>query len=142
MARRLPLVYLFGLVPGRYLPVWPVFVVGDSRGELFFDVAVDDPQLAVAAEATQPLGIAEDRTEIRREYVTALVRRRLHQQAFRVRVLEAYRTQCALCRLRHQESLKEMHMRQIALPRSAGQYPDRDRLEERYALFRASAGPD
>jgi hypothetical protein len=30
MARRTPLVYLHGIVPGEYMPVWPVYVVGDD----------------------------------------------------------------------------------------------------------------
>src|SRR5687767_1771540 len=47
---------------------------------------------------------------IRREYVTAIVRRRVHQQAFRARVIEAYRTHCAFCRLRHQELLDAAHI--------------------------------
>ena len=42
---------------------------------------------------------------LRGRYVTSLVRRRLHQRSFRERVLRAYRDQCALCRLRHQELL-------------------------------------
>jgi putative restriction endonuclease len=107
MAHRLPMVYLFGLSPGRYLPVWPVFVVNDSPSDLFFDIAVDDEQLLAAGSGS---AVAEDRAEIRREYVTSVVRRRLHQQAFRTRVLEAYRTQCALCRLRHQELLDAAHI--------------------------------
>ena len=54
--------------------------------------------------------VSEDRAAIRREYVTAIVRRRVHQQAFRARVIEAYRTHCALCRLRHQELLDAAHI--------------------------------
>ncbi len=48
--------------------------------------------------------------------MTSVVRRRLHQQAFRERVLEAYRTQCALCRLRHEELLDAAHITADALP--------------------------
>lgn len=114
MARQLPLVYLYGLRPGKYLPVWPVYVVGDSRSELFFDVAVDDLQFATAISPGD--SVAEDRAEIRREYITTVIRRRLHQRAFRERVLEAYREQCALCRLRHQELLDAAHITPDALP--------------------------
>lgn len=114
MQQRLPLVYLYGLAPGQYAAAWPVFVVGDRRNELLFDVAVDDEQL------WNPVGpdsaIAEDRAGIRRQYITSLVRRRLHQQAFRARVLEAYRVQCALCRLRHQELLDAAHITGDSLP--------------------------
>jgi putative restriction endonuclease len=115
MERQLPLVYLYGLEPGRYMAVWPVYVVGDSRSDLFFDVAVDDPQLAFADSAADS-AIAEDRADIRRQYVTSVVRRRLHQQAFRARVLAAYRVRCALCRLRHQELLDAAHITGDALP--------------------------
>ena len=54
--------------------------------------------------------ISEDHAAIRREYVTSIVRRRVHQQAFRARVIEAYRTHCAFCRLRHQELLDAAHI--------------------------------
>jgi putative restriction endonuclease len=115
MAEQIPLVYFYGLRPGFYTANWPVYIVGDSPQELFFDVAVDDPQFASVPHVD--LGeIAEDRTEIRREYITAEVRRRLHQQAFRARVIQAYRVQCALCRLRHQELLDAAHITADALP--------------------------
>ena len=107
--------YFYGLEPGRYLAVWPVYIVGDRRDELFFDVAVDDAAQAVAPAAIGS-AVAEERAEIRREYVTATVRHRLHQQAFRARVLEAYRTRCALCRLRHQELLDAAHIIADAKP--------------------------
>jgi len=31
MQRQTPLIYLYGLVPGRYLPVWPVYIVATSH---------------------------------------------------------------------------------------------------------------
>ena len=37
-------------------------------------------------------------------------RQRLHQSAFRERVLLAYQDQCALCRLRHRELLDAAHI--------------------------------
>jgi putative restriction endonuclease len=42
--------------------------------------------------------------------MTSIVRVRLHQQAFRARVIEAYRTRCAFCRLRLQEHLDAAHI--------------------------------
>lgn len=106
MARHLPLVYFFGERPGWYKPVWPVFVVGDSPTNLFFDIAVDDLEFAGPVGE----GVGEDRAEIRRQYVTAVIRQRLHQRAFRARVLQAYRDQCAFCRLRHSELLDAAHI--------------------------------
>lgn len=108
MVRRLPLVYFYRLVPGKYLVAHPVFVVGDRPKELMFDVQVDD----VAVEAKSGLLAAEDpedRAAVRR-YVTTLVRRRVHQEAFRLRVIAAYRQQCAFCRLRHEGLLDAAHI--------------------------------
>ena len=44
-----------------------------------------------------PAHVAE---EVRRTYTTQLAVRRLHQAAFRRRVLAAYREKCAVCRLK------------------------------------------
>ena len=76
-----------------------VYVVADHPAELAFEVAVDD--IGVVLDVPQPHAIGETPSEIRREYITATVKRRLHQQAFRQRVIQAYREQCAFCRLRH-----------------------------------------
>ena len=90
MREQVPLVYLYGHVEGRYHAVWPVFVVGDDPAALTFTVAADD---AAYIPDALPLGdvVAEDAAAPRRRYVTAIVRRRLHQDAFRERVLSAYR---------------------------------------------------
>lgn len=109
MEQQLPLVYFFRVQPGQYLAAFPVFIVGDQPGELAFDVAVDDP-VALAQPSVGESMVSEDRAAIRREYVTSIVRRRVHQQAFRARVIEAYRTHCAFCRLRHQELLDAAHI--------------------------------
>jgi putative restriction endonuclease len=101
-----PLIYFHGVAPGRYLATWPVYIVGDNLELLTFKVAVDDATM----------GLVEDRpavaeaADIRRAYVTAIVRQRLHQRSFRERVLRAYREQCALCRLRHYELLDAAHI--------------------------------
>ena len=109
MQQQLPMVYFYRIRPGQYLAAYPVYIVGDHPERLTFDVQVDDVlQLERSAEPADM--VSEDRAAIRREYVTAVVRRRLHQQAFRARVIEAYRTHCAFCRLRHQELLDAAHI--------------------------------
>jgi putative restriction endonuclease len=112
MERRLPLAYFHGIVPGKYLAAWPVFVVGDDPRNLTFSIAVDDAShLGLDhrhdADASE---IHEETESARRSYVTAAVRVRLHQRAFRERVLEAYGRQCAFCRLRHEELLDAAHI--------------------------------
>jgi putative restriction endonuclease len=112
MARRVPLVYLFGLVPGEYQPVWPVFIVGDDPASLSFYVAVDEARIALT-----PLMVLGADAEARRRYVTQLTRRRLHQAGFRKRVLRAYSIQCSLCRLKHEELLDAAHILPDGHPR-------------------------
>jgi putative restriction endonuclease len=110
MLDRVPLAYFHAVVPGQYLAVYPVFVVNDDPAGFTFWVQVDDASaLSGDAEAAGHL-VAEDDSEPRRAYITATVRRRLHQVAFRQRVLRAYREMCALCRLRHVELLDAAHI--------------------------------
>lgn len=106
MQRGVPLVYLYGITPGRYMPVWPVYIVRDHPEELSFSVAVDAPYMPVSANMKlDPMSL-----EARRAYVTVETQRRLHQQGFRERVLRAYQEQCAVCRLRHEELLEAAHI--------------------------------
>ncbi len=57
-------------------------------------------------------------SEGRRSYLTATVRRRLHQRSFREKVLKAYRSQCAFCRLRHRKLLDAAHIIPDHIPES------------------------
>ena len=110
MRRRLPLIYFFGLLKGRYLPAWPVFVVGDNPGSLQFTLELEDDSILNIEGSSGGLGVAEYPDAGVRRYVTREFRVRLHQQSFRERVLHAYRDQCALCRLRHRELLDAAHI--------------------------------
>jgi putative restriction endonuclease len=101
MKDQVPLIYLHGQVEGRYQAIWPVFIVDDSPATLTFTVAADEANRRAAAADE----VAYEDPAIRRGYVTATVRRRIHQRAFSERVLDAYRVRCALCRLRHRELL-------------------------------------
>ncbi len=108
MVERVPLVYFHAVEPGRYVAAYPVFVVDDDEHSLFFAMQVDDLRSAIET-ASGTLSVAED-PEPRRAYVTATFRRRLHQVAFRERVMRAYKERCALCRLRHHELLDAAHI--------------------------------
>jgi putative restriction endonuclease len=103
-----PLIYLHGIVPGRYLAVWPVYIVSDNPDALTFEVALDD--LASIETGVEPVMTIAEGTEARRAYLTMTVRQRMHQRSFRERVLDAYRSQCAFCRLRHRELLDAAHI--------------------------------
>ena len=99
-----PLIYNHGVVPGKYMPIWPVYVSHDDPANLTFSVAVDDAKLSLVCDG-DIAGV-----EARRQYVTSVVSQRLHQRDFRYRVLAAYRSQCAICRLKHEELLDAAHI--------------------------------
>jgi putative restriction endonuclease len=107
---RAPLIHLFGVVEGRYLPSYPVYVVGeDSRALTFLVEAESKDDIRRYAENRLP-DHDSGREALQRRYMTVATTRRLHQQVFRERVLEAYKTHCALCRLRHEPLLDAAHI--------------------------------
>lgn len=118
LVHHLPLIYFHGVAIGRYVAAWPVFVVHDNPAGLEFTIAVDDKtHLGRPSERDEDgAGVGEDAASARRAYITSTVRVRLHQRAFRERVLEAYRRQCAFCRLRHEELLDAAHIIPDAKP--------------------------
>jgi putative restriction endonuclease len=126
MERQAPLIYFYGIVPGEYLAIWPVFIVGDDPATLTFTVAVDAPEGA-GREAAQS-AVSEDAFSeaviARRVYVTREVRARMHQAGFRLRVIRAYRERCAVCRLRHEELLDAAHILPDVHPRGEPVIPN------------------
>ena len=126
MRSRTPLIYFHGIVPGKYVPIWPVFIVDDMPGRLSCRVAVDP---AYAIPGITSAGIADswpsegafsdDSVLGVRRYVATLTMRRLHQSSFRERVIGAYAHTCILCRLQHDSLLDAAHI----IPDSA---PDGD----------------
>jgi putative restriction endonuclease len=77
-------------------------VIGDDPRRLTFTVAADTIDVVRIDDAVE--------VTARRRYTTRLVRQRLHQADFRLRVLAAYHRQCAMCRLRHAELLDAAHI--------------------------------
>ena len=118
MACQTPLIHFIGVVPGKYMVLWPVFIVGDDPANLSFTVAVEDREIQAAD--TQPGA----ETELRRRYVTTATRRRLHQHAFRQRVLRAYKEHCTVCRLGHLELLEAAHILPDTHPRGEAVVPN------------------
>lgn len=109
MLEEVPLIYFHGVVPGKYLAVWPVFVVGDDPQRLTFTVAADD-YYAIDNYIKNDFNVLHKSEEARRIYITSSVKQRLHQRSFRERVIHAYREQCAFCRLKHLELLDAAHI--------------------------------
>jgi putative restriction endonuclease len=115
MQMHLPLIYFYGLVPGRYAAEWPVYIVADDPGSLTFSVEIGGREALTRRSGSDIESlVAESAT---RSYITISTQRRLHQQSFRYRVLEAYRQCCAICRLRHDELLDAAHILPDGHPR-------------------------
>ncbi|WP_220448556.1 HNH endonuclease [Nonomuraea mesophila] len=100
--RQVPLMWFFGIGPGLYLPFAPVWVTA---------VEADQSQVAVALEDSQRhLSVDGVTSEIERRYSQRISRNRLHQPVFRQRVIQAYESSCAMCRLRHRSLLDAAHI--------------------------------
>ena len=108
---RIPLIYFHGVVPGKYLAVWPVYIIGDDPAALTFKVAVEDQ---VSMGRQDDYTVPEENV-LKRAYMTAEVRIRLHQRGFREKVLAAYRSQCAFCKLKYGELLDAADSRGAAV---------------------------
>lgn len=111
MKKQIPLIYFFGIVPSKYLAVWPVYIVSDNPNTLSFTVVADDMasiQKYLLSNATD--SASEDSQNAVRKYITSTVKNRLHQKSFRERVLLAYKEQCAFCRLKHTLLLDAAHI--------------------------------
>ena len=89
----LPLILFRKEVANYYTPVLPVYVVEDYPEERAFIIALD--------EAFRFMGDVRDLAEPQRAYARRLAKQRLHQPAFRTRVLLAYDVRCTVCALHH-----------------------------------------
>lgn len=99
-----PLIYFYGLVPGVFEAMWPVYVNDDERERLTFHLAVDT---ASAGEHSVYHGGSSAPLKA---YATVAAKRRLHQHRFRHLVLDAYQQQCAVCRFRKVPLLEAAHI--------------------------------
>ena len=102
LRRSLPLVYWYGVVPGRYRPFFPAYVVGDHPETREFSLDLTE----LGARHLDDL--AADAPS--RSYRAHVVRARMHQARFREAVMRAYRSCCAICRLRRTELVEAAHI--------------------------------
>lgn len=102
MVERVPLVWFFGVERGWYSAIAPVWLVAEEPDQHQFVVAIDESQALLAPDRfTDPAT---------RSYVERLTRQRVHQPIFRDRVLRAYESHCAVCKLGHPSLLDAAHI--------------------------------
>lgn len=104
MELRRPVLYLIAVEQGMYEPIFPCYVVADSRSQLAFYLMADTRRDLSASEP-DPLSDIPLKA-----YATRVVKHRLHQERFRYLVLSAYRRRCAMCRLKHTPLLDAAHI--------------------------------
>jgi putative restriction endonuclease len=99
-----PLIYFFGTVKGMYVPQFPVYIVYDSIPNLSFTIIIEDKLKSITVDQEDPVEL------YKKHYKTVNTIVRLHQRSFREKVMRAYKSQCSLCRLRHEELLDAAHI--------------------------------
>ncbi|MCW2857996.1 MAG: hypothetical protein JWR52_3611 [Marmoricola sp.] len=102
MDLQFPLLRFNKVAAGAYVPIYPVYVVADDPAAREFTLSVD-PDLRVLP----PTGAL---TELEKRYAERVVRQRVHQPAFRARVMLAYQTQCSICVLKKAALLDAAHI--------------------------------
>ncbi len=100
MHRGAPLAYFHPVARGVYQAIYPVFLVDEDQQRHEFAVEiVEHPNTGVEVGAV-----------LDRRYAQRLTLYRLHQTMFRPKVLRAYESRCALCRLGHVPLLDAAHI--------------------------------
>jgi putative restriction endonuclease len=102
-----PLIYFYGVKPGMYRPIWPAYISRFVPERLTCEVVADEAT-SLAPSIAELHDSAADR--IRRGYVTVQAKKRIHQETFRLYVLQAYAQRCAICRLPRSELLQAAHI--------------------------------
>lgn len=105
MNRHAPLAYFYPVARGVYQAIYPVYLVEEDRGAHEFGV-----DLGERRESGYPYQDEGPESTLGRRYARRLTLHRLHQAVFRPRVLRAYESRCALCRLGHAPLLDAAHI--------------------------------
>ena len=100
--QQLPLIWFYGLQPGLFQAIYPVYLAAEEPELDQFVLALTDEQRTVRAGSP-----VEDAF---RRYLIAETRRRLHQPVFASQIMLAYETRCAVCALSHRELLDAAHI--------------------------------
>lgn len=102
MGLRLPLIWFWGVAPSLYKAIFPVYLLKEEPEKKQFIVDTDGLQNLESA--------GEDPGELLKGYREEAVRKRIHQPAFRERVLRAYQMRCAICGMPRAELLDAAHI--------------------------------
>ncbi len=102
LRERLPLLWFYGIQPGIFQVIAPIWLIAEEAGQDQVVLALDEAQRTVVPGS--PL------EENLRRYLMTLTKRRLHQPLFASQIMIAYETRCAVCALNHRELLDAAHI--------------------------------
>lgn len=111
MLQRVPLMWFYGIRPGLFHAIFPVYLIGEEPEQSQFVMALTEEQRQI-----RPGSKVE---EALRRYLMTMTRRRLHQPLFASQIMVAYDTRCAVCSLNHRELLDAAHITPDSDPRGA-----------------------
>ncbi len=106
---QVPLIWFYGVAPGVFTAIFPVWFTAEEPAQDQFVLALTDSQRTI-----QPNSPVEATL---RRYLIAETKRRLHQPVFASQVMLAYETRCAVCALGHRELLDAAHIIPDSEPR-------------------------
>lgn len=104
-ALQTPVVYFVATRPGWYEPLYPVYVIADDPTAR--RVLVSPGRMRGPVDEREPVPVADP---LERKYAVRETRVRLHQARFRGRVIDAYTSRCAICRLKESRLLDAAHI--------------------------------
>jgi putative restriction endonuclease len=102
---QVPLVHFVGTRRSWYRPAFPCFVAHDDPASRL--VLVAPGRMVGPLDEQEPARVDDP---IERRYLVRQTRVRMHQAQFRGRVLPAYLSQCAICRLKEARLLDAAHI--------------------------------
>ncbi|MCH4562185.1 HNH endonuclease [Halomonas sp. EGI 63088] len=106
--RKDPIIYLMGVAPGRYFPLWPCYIDNVDTGQEMCHISMHD-QIGVMRNVAEPTaGYQVD--DLEKRYIIREVKTRVHQAEFRARVMQAYSNRCAMTGLPVPQLLEAAHI--------------------------------
>lgn len=112
----LPIIWFHGVRNSVFVPLMPVYLVDERPDTKQYVVAIGQDQKLMAPQllSTSDSFVEQD---VQKAYVLRMTKQRLHQPAFRAKVLHAYGTRCAVCSLAHGDLLDAAHIVEDGQPK-------------------------
>ena len=106
--RKDPIIYLMGVAPGRYFPLWPCYIDNMDTNRELCHVSMYD-RIGDVRYVADSIGTYEV-NELEKRYVIREAKTRVHQAEFRARVMRAYSNRCAMTGLPVPQLLEAAHI--------------------------------